>query len=304
MKRFERVRFLSALFLLGCGLPLFPAGLAADTIITFQANMGRKGEVVGSMANNINIWNYATEWLDRAETENPNYFREHLPFVTYVQLMTAAGGSESRDLFLDPLNRRVLDDYNFGPLVRACRNIERQGLIPHLKLGNVPLKLSDSPLISKAFGVNVRPPGDMQEWHRYIFAMAKTLVDTFGIEVVRLWRFGVFTEYENKDRLSVDDSPEATRDAYFALYDYTVDALEKVVGKEVCVGAHSMTVADGLWDEREFITHCARGKNLCTGKRGTRLTFLAASFYDFKPGVSAKVSLAQTIQHLRERAEK
>ncbi|MEC3879454.1 GH39 family glycosyl hydrolase [Parapedobacter sp. 10938] len=272
----------------------------------FHGDIRQSGPEIGNPADNINVWNYAAEWHGGIEKQPADYFHENFPYVRYVQLMTAVGGSEQRDLFKDPLDRSVTDDYDFSPLIRACRNIVGQGLIPHLKLGNVPLKYSADPEISKDFGVNVRPPYDYGLWHGYIKAMMQTLVEEFGEKQVQAWRFGVITEYENKSWFSVDDDPEKTKDAYFKLYDYTVDALEQVLGKNICVGAHSMTVSEGLWDERQLIAHCARGKNNCTGKTGTRLDFLAASYYDERPGkqVVGSASFVETIDHLRATAIK
>ena len=280
-------------------------GLFAQPIHTFKFQAARSGPVIWNVADNMNQWSYFGVWHDAMENEDENHFRKNMPYVKYVQLMTAAGGNEQRDLFKNPLDRTVMDDYDFSPLNRACRNLLRQGLVPHLKLGNVPLKYTGNPQISKSFGVNQCPPDDYNLWHRYIKAMIQSLLDEFGLETVRHWRFGVVTEYENQDWFSVDGDPVKTRDAYIALYDYTVDALEQVLGKEVCVGAHSMSVIEGLWDERELIAHCARGKNFCTGKTGTRLCFLAASYYDDRPGVAGKHnSLSETIALLRDAAEK
>ncbi|MCL1821825.1 MAG: hypothetical protein FWG22_03270 [Prolixibacteraceae bacterium] len=271
---------------------------------TFHVKIDHSGAAIPNMADNMNAWNYVQDWHGAMEKEPEDYFSRELPFVRFVQLMTAAGGNEQRDLFKNPLDRTVMDDYDFSPLLRACRNILRQGLIPHLKLGNVPLKYSKEPQISADFGVNKCPPDDYGLWHSYIRAMMQSLADEFGLQNVRNWRFGVVTEYENKDWFSVGDDPEKTRDAYLTLYDYTVDALEQVLGTQICVGAHSMTVAKGLWDERQLIEHCARGKNRCTGKTGTRLCFLAASYYDIQPGKhSSGLSLEETIDVLRKAAE-
>jgi hypothetical protein len=41
--------------------------------------------------------------------------------------MTATGGSKNRDMFIDPDNRNVRDDYKFDSLIAACRNILRRG---------------------------------------------------------------------------------------------------------------------------------------------------------------------------------
>ena len=270
-------------------------------VFKFQAVSS--GAVIWNVADNINQW-YYDQWLDPMDNMPVDYFQRRMPYVKYVQLMTCAGGSELRDLFKNPLDRTVMDDYDFSRLIRACKNMLRQGLTPHLKLGNVPLKYTGNPKIG-AFGVNQCPPDDYRLWHTYIKALVQSLADEFGLETVRNWRFGVVTEYENRDWFSVNDDPVQTRNAYFALYDYTVDALEQVLGDNVCVGAHSMTVAEGLWDERELITHCAREENLCTGKTGARLCFLASSHYEKKPGEAANdKSYAEAIAFLRDAAEK
>ncbi|MDR2039732.1 MAG: hypothetical protein LBQ60_17565 [Bacteroidales bacterium] len=298
---FSLIRIVLFVFLLLWNYSLYGQ---ANNSQKFKVEFSHKGPLIWNVADNMNMWDYSQTWHTEIEKEANDYFTRHLPFVRYIQLMTAAGGNEQRDLFVSPLDTTIKDDYYFFPLTRACGNILRQGLIPHIKLGNVPLKYTKKPEISSKFGVNKCPPYDYTLWHAYIKAMTQSLVDTFGIESVRTWRFGVITEYENKDWFSVENDPEKTRDAYFYLYDYTVDALEQILGKQVCVGAHSMTVSDGLWDERELVSHCARGKNRCTGKTGTRLCFLAASYYDIRPGVAAKRTLPETINILRTSAIK
>lgn len=272
--------------------------------VEFEIHARNKGKIIPNVADNINVWDYRQGWLGTKDKEYPGYFREKMPFVKYVQFMMAAGGNAGRDLFRNPLERSVTDDYDFTPLIEACKNVIAQGLIPHLKIGNIPLKYTSEPIISKSFGVNLLPPDSYEIWHAYILALGNALADEFGKKNVQAWRFGVLTEYENKDWFSVGDDPEATRTAYFKLYDYTVDALQKSVGKNICVGGHSMTVSEGLWDERDFITHCARGKNFCTGKKGTRLSYLSSSYYDPIPGKTAEKTLPACIDHLRKHAEK
>lgn len=272
--------------------------------VEIKVNATQKGLPVTNVADNINVWDYHRYWSGAKDKEYPAYFKKYLPFIKYVQLMMAAGGNPDRDHFNDPLNNDSLTDYNFSRLIEACRNITKQGLIPHLKIGNVPLKYTTKPQISKAFGVNLLPPDSYETWHAYVTALGETLVKEFGRRNVKTWRFGVLTEYENKDWFSVEDNPEKTKTAYFKLYDYAVDALQNSIDKEVFVGGHSMTVSEGLWDEREFISHCATGKNFCTGKKGTRLCFLSSSYYDFMPGKPAEKSLAECISILREHAEK
>lgn len=272
--------------------------------VEFEIHASDKGKIIPNVADNINVWNYHEGWLGPKDKEYAGHFSKNMPFVTYVQFMMAAGGNAGRDLFENPLDRSVTDDYDFTPLIEACRNVIAQGLIPHLKIGNVPLKYTANPKISQSFGVNLLPPDSYETWYLYVQAMGEALVRKFGRKNVQAWRFGVLTEYENKDWFSVDDDPEATRTAYFKLYDYTVDALQRSIGKNICVGGHSMTVSEGLWDERDFITHCARGKNFRTGKKGTRLCYLSSSYYDPLPGKTAGKTLPECIALLRKHAEK
>jgi hypothetical protein len=290
---------------------LIAASVNAQQVIsqihhTFHTKMVTSGQKLWNVADNVNVWYYASDWHGAVEQLPADYFRKNFPFVKYIQFMTAAGGNEQRDLFKEPLNRAVTDDYDFSPLLRACENVLKQGLIPHLKLGNVPLKYTKNYQIGKDFGVNKLPPDDYQLWHGYIKAMVGSLVEKFGQESVGKWRFGVITEYENADWFSIDNDPFKTQEAYLKLYDYTVDALEQVLGENICIGAHSMTCAEGLWDERKLIAHCAHGANYCTGKTGTRLCFLSSSFYEERPGKSVPGSrtLPESIDLLRTAAEK
>lgn len=269
--------------------------------VEFEVDMSKKGDKIKNVADNINVWDYRS-WAD--SKNYPGFCRENLPFIKYVQLMMAAGGNKDRDLFVDPSDSGTMTDYDFSRLIEACRNILDQGLVPHLKIGNVPLKYSTDVKISSSFGVNLLPPDSYEIWYDYVKALGDALVKEFGRKSVRNWRFGVLTEYENKDWFSVGDDPEKTKEEYFKLYDYTVDALQNSIGKDIFVGAHSMTVTEGLWDERDFISHCARGINKRTGKRGTRLCYLSSSFYDKAPGRYAEKTVEQCIDHLRQHAQK
>lgn len=266
--------------------------------VEFKIDASSPGGIIGNKVSNANLWDYNHLFGDVFIDE----LADSTVFTEYIQLMTATGGNAQRDLFSDPLDRSVLDDYNFTPLLTACRKILDLGAKPHIKTGAVPLKLTTDPHIG-FFGVNVYPPDDFDEYYTYMAAIAGALVDTFGKDEVLTWRFGVLTEYENKDWfMAKSGTPEDSAVAYCKLYDYTVAALQDVIGEDVFVGAHSMSVSEGLWDERIFIEHCAKGINYKTGETGSRLCFLNASFYDMRPGVFADINLPETIEILREKA--
>ena len=259
--------------------------------------------VVKNIYSDMNMWDFKTYWTTAAESMPDDYFKTKYPFVKTVQFMTATGGEANRDLFLDPTDRSVLDDYNFEPLKKGLRNVIRQGLKPMIKTGAVPLKFSTTPKIG-GFGVNVRPPDDYNQYYVYINALAKDLVSEFGINEVKTWSWGVLTEYENADWFESENKLE-TKEAFFKLYDFTVAALQDAIGvSNLVVGAHSMTCNPGLWNEEEFIAHCATGVNYKTGQVGTQVNFLAASYYDQIPGVPVGVnlSLENTIGLLKNKA--
>lgn len=258
------------------------------------------GAILPNIVDNVNVWDMGKLYYHPKINEEANVFE----FVRYVQFMQCTGGSSGRDLFRSPSNRNVLDDYNFDNLITNCRGVLAMGAKPHLKLGSVPLKLTTNPYIG-GFGTNVYPPDDYNEYYKYIKAVISALVEEFGVEEVRSWRFGCMTEYENFDWFKAKSGlGEDSFVAYCKLYDYTVQALLDVLGPDVFVGAHSMTVSEGGWDERRFIEHCAKGTNYANGGTGTRIKFLSASYYDSYPGLfNTSRDLHGTIAVLREAAE-
>lgn len=286
-------------FLLAPLIAVFPC--AND--YTFTVDTSITEEALPNTVSNINIWNMkeTTDFTDLHINEEHNIGE----FVEYVQLMQCTGGAFNRDLFKDPYDFDTLDDYDFSSLIENCRGILELGAKPHLKTGSVPMKYSALARVDTTFGTNPYPPDDYDVYYDYIYAIGEALVDAFGKEEVLTWRFGVMTEYENKDWFfAADEKPESSAAAYCKLYDYTVDALQKSIGEDVFVGAHSMTVTEGLWDEKIFIEHCAKGTNYKTGEQGSRICFLSASFYDSKPGeYTSGKTLPETIGYLKDCAD-
>ncbi len=269
---------------------------------SFTVNTAEKGNTLSNVASNVNIWSIeGNPFVNATASEEYNIFE----FVDYIQLMQCSGGTETRDLFVDPMDTTNLTDYDFSLLINNCRGVLNLGAKPMLKLGGVPLKYSSAARTDHGFGMNPYPPDDYDVYYNYIYALAQALVDEFGKEEVLSWRFGVMTEYENQAWfMSVDEDPQKSAEAYCKLYDYTVQALIDAIGEDIFVGAHSMTVTEGLWDESIFIEHCAKGTNYKTGKQGTRLCYLSASFYDSTPGKFTKgYTLPETIEYLRKTAE-
>ena len=302
MKIFQinTILILGVLLFPNCKSDDIPEQKEEDNGKNFTFDLSLQTKTIKNVFSDVNLWALPGQNFDQPA----DYFSTNYPFVKRVQFMTATGGDASRDLFINPNDRSVLNDYKFDGIITSLHYVVKQGLTPMIKTGAVPLKYSDNPVIG-GFGVNVEPPGDFNIYYNYIKALADKAVEEFGIEEVKTWTWGVLTEYENKSWWSAGGDPALTKEAYFKLYDYTIAALEDAIGKNnLVVGAHGMVCSNGLWDELEFIDHVATGTNYKTGKTGTQIDFLAASFYDYKPGVlkSSNLSLTNTIESLRNKA--
>lgn len=279
----------------------FPALFQKTSTAVIDVDTSSSGDVIPNVVDNINVWHMGTQFYNAQRNEENDVFE----FVKYVQLMQCTGGTPDRDLFVDPYDTSTLTDYKFDSLIENCRGILNLGAKPHLKLGGVPLKFTKDFEMGD-FDMNVYPPDDFNAYYTYIRAIAQALVDEFGIQEVKTWRFGVMTEYENAQWFQAKSGlSEDAAEAYCKLYDYTVQALIDVIGEDVFVGAHSMTVTEGLWDEEIFIRHVADGTNYANGKKGSRICFLSASFYDACPGeFTSGYTLPETIGYLKDKAQK
>lgn len=268
---------------------------------SYRIDVSDLGAEIPNIVDNINVWDMGKSYYDVKNNEKYDVFK----FVKYVQFMQCTGGTAERDLFKDPYDTSVLDDYDFTRLIKNCRGVLSLGAKPHLKLGGVPIKYTSGYTMG-GFSMNPYPPDDYTVYYNYIRAMAQALVDEFGADEVRTWRFGCMTEYENKDWFyAKDETPESSETEYCKLYDYTVQALIDVIGDDVFVGAHCMGVTEGLWDERNFLKHCGTGVNYATGKTGSRICFVSASFYDTRPGTyTSGMTLPELTNHLKKAAEK
>ena len=302
MRRFTGLFFRPALFLALAFSVRFAETAAAQTAsAAFNVDAAElAAKPIGNKASNVNVWRCQT--LSPPDEQDRADGADLTPFVEYVQFMQATGSSPDRDLFLDPNNTAVLDDYDFAPLLNACAVTLSLGARPHIKL-SVPTKYSANRNLGD-FKTNLYPPDDYEAYGAFVRAMARALAERFGLGEVRRWRFGVLTEFENPGWFRAESgAPEDSREAYFKLYDYSADALAAELGPGVCVGAHAMACSEGLWDERDLLNHCASGVNFKTGKTGSPISFMAVSFYYKKPGEPNDIPLAEVVGRLRARAE-
>ncbi len=267
----------------------------------FYIDTSNTGNSIPNIASVNNAWDMGTTFYNIERNEKYDVF----DFVEYVQLMQCTGGTKERDLFKDPLDTSTMTDYDFTRLIKNCTGIVSIGAKPWLKLGSVPLKFTQG-VDYGGMGMNIYPPEDFQVYYEYIKAIAQALVDEFGIEEVKTWRFGCMTEFENGDWfMAKGGDPAESAAAFCKLYDYTAQALLDVIGDSVFLGAHGMVVTEGLWKEELFIEHVAQGKNYANGKTGSHIDYLAVSFYDTRPGkFTDGYTLPEAVDSVRKTAEK
>jgi xylan 1,4-beta-xylosidase len=288
-----------------------PAGAAGDT--SFAVDLGTSATPIPDLFSNISFFHYKSTWnTDTIEAKAPNYVKDTYPWLRYARLQFATGGCYEpypncvidRDMFNNDA-AGPSSGYNFFPIHRAARNILRQGLKPYIDLGTVPVTMSNPPGIGFYFHINVRPPSSYQAYHDYLWWMLQSLVSEFGIDEVRTWKWSVISEFENGASFQTADLNQLnTRDAYFKFYDYTVGALEEVLGAPfVNVGVQCMCVIQGMWDERQLLDHVVQGPNLYNGGPNTQLDFVTFSFYETKLGDPGNLSnLDATMADMRDRA--
>jgi xylan 1,4-beta-xylosidase len=113
------------------------------------------------------------------------------------------------------------------------------------------------------------PPKDYQKWAELVRQWVRHSVERFGKEEVLSW----YWELWNEPDISYW---KGTPEEYNKLYDFTADAIKGVlpqakVGGPATTGPANPKAAAFL---RQFLEHCARGKNAATGKEGAPLDFI------------------------------
>lgn len=265
--------------------------------LTFDA--GKPGAVVSNIAKAVCIWDYRTFLNGGAFGSLPEgEFKKRFPFIDYAVMMTFTGGAGRGEFYLEDENGRPY--YDFAPAVESLCNVLRQGVKPVIVIGNVPYYMSKkqhSEYDSYEWG-NRCAPDDWDVYHAYIRAFAEMLRDNFPMEEIRQWPFRVGTEPDN------DHWWTPGEEGYWKLYDYTVDALQKGLGRE------NLTVFSGnlsrieLFDD--FYRHCHSGVNLCTGEIGTQNDAMSISHYnDINPeGPCEYYDLRNCLYFVRGRMDK
>ncbi|MCC6154273.1 MAG: beta-xylosidase [Candidatus Hydrogenedentes bacterium] len=151
------------------------------------------------------------------------------------------------------------------------------GLKPYVEIGFMPEALSTHPedyprnpppneLVPIDTG-QAYPPRDYGKWAELVYQWTKHCVEKYGAAEVNQWYWGLWNE------------PNiiywrGTREEYFKLYDYSVDAVRRALPSARVGGPESAHGLDGNF-LRDFLQHCSRGVNYVTGERGAPIDFIS-----------------------------
>ncbi len=230
------------------------------------------GSVVGEF---YNFW--STRPMVNQSRFNAAGFRTSLiPIKDYVKsynLVRAMGGRTDNlnDFYkgVDASGNIITD---FSELISTMRNFMSTGFKPRIVLSKVPWEMVAVKVVN-TYG-NTSPPDDYDHWRQYVNAFLTTLVNEFGMNEVKTWRFRVSTEPNY-----TPNHWNGTMEEYFKHYDITVDEVLKVI-PDAIIGPGNMLTEGAATYTTELIDHCATGTNYATGAVGTQMDFFSISYYE------------------------
>ncbi len=141
--------------------------------------------------------------------------------------------------------------YNFAYVDQIYDGLLKNGVRPVVEISFMPKKLAFNPDALHPFWYkqNVSPPKSLEKWNGLITALARHLVERYGIDEVAQWYFEVWNEP------NIDFWNGVPRQkSYFELYDGTARAI-KSVNQRLRVGGPATAAADWVDD---FLKHAAK----------------------------------------------
>lgn len=203
--------------------------------------------------------------------------RRRRPFAEYINCVRLLGGrSDKRNVYYKGVDADGNVRADFTGLIRNLRGMVDSGFTPRLVLDNVPTAMSDVKEMH-AYG-NTMPPRDFRAWHQFVRLAVEALVKEFGRETVGEWRFRVGTEPD-----LYPGHWAGTKAQYLEHYDYTVDAVTRVIPEADIGPGNILNPARQITRRKQWgldiIDHAAKGTNHLTGEAGTRMRHFSISWY-------------------------
>lgn len=204
----------------------------------------------------------------------PAYLRKHFLLNSGDGTATLKWGS-TNVYTEDPAGRpvyfwQIMDSIMDAVVASGCQPLVEIGFMPKdLSSRPEPYRNSDT---YKLDGGCFYPPKDYDKWSELIRQWARHSVERYkGVEDNWLW------ELWNEPDIAYW---HGTHEEYCRLFDHTEKALHEVLPGATLGGPHTAGTGRFL---RDFLAHCATGRNHASGAQGTRLDYIG---FHAKGGVS------------------
>jgi xylan 1,4-beta-xylosidase len=204
-------------------------------------------------------------------------------YVRVHNLFTSGDGSASlkwgsTNVYSEDASGKPVYDWKI--LDRIFDTFHAAGIKPLVEIGFMPKALSVHPDPYRHTFPDVQageiytgwayPPNDYRKWSELVFRFVHHLRERYGDAEVRTWMWEVWNEPDI-------GYWKGTREEYFKLYDFSVEAVRRAlpdarIGGPDSTGPGSPKSADFL---RSFLDHCAHQKNFATGAIGSPLDFIS-----------------------------
>jgi xylan 1,4-beta-xylosidase len=201
-------------------------------------------------------------------------------YVRLHNLLTTGDGSASlkwgsTNAYREDAAGRPVYDWTITD--RIFDALHKNGVRPLVEVGFMPEALSTHPEPYRhtfpdgsVFTGWSYPPKDYEKWAALVSAWVEHLRGRYGDAEVKTWLWEVWNEPDI-------DYWHGTPKEYDRLYDVTAAAIQKVLPEAKIGGPEATGIGPGRSENflRQFLEHCATGKNAATGKVGAPLSFIS-----------------------------
>jgi xylan 1,4-beta-xylosidase len=204
-------------------------------------------------------------------------------YVRVHNLLTSGDGSASlkwgsTNVYSEDVSGHPV--YSWTILDRIFDTFRATGVKPLVEIGFMPEALSTNPEpyrhnfpkvpVSDIYTGWAYPPKDYQKWSELVFQFVVHLRERYGEAEVKTWLWEVWNEPDIAYW-------KGTREEYFKLYDFTVEAVLRALPQAQIGGPETTGPANPKAAEflRAFLSHCAHEKNYANGKIGSHLDFIS-----------------------------
>jgi xylan 1,4-beta-xylosidase len=203
----------------------------------------------------------------------PVYIRTHNLFTTGDGSASLKWGSTN--VYTEDTSGKPV--YNWVIVDRIFDTFRAAGVKPLVEIGFMPEALSMHPEPYRhtfpkgsIYTGWAYPPKDYGKWAELVFQFTRHLRERYGDADVKTWMWEVWNEPDI-------EYWKGTREEFFKLYDFTVDAVLRAlpdarIGGPDSTGPGSPKSIEFL---RAFLEHCALQQNYATGKMGSHLDFIS-----------------------------